>query len=263
MDIWKTQTIVSNQCLQGQIGPLRLWLKREIDELHIAVEHLPDPESIRETKMLEPVDGSEPADLDWGRWIVSANSQMIQLMPLTPDRPIVVRPEVPLNIPIDQEAIFFVSFPIWVRIVIGKVQRLNLCDIPSIVLSKTWFGDPMSGELCYSLRSRARRQITDADPRPHRVICPVRIRNSAPEQLDVQRFCVHVEHLRIYYGRKQLWTNEIDITFKGESEVSQVNYIQTPPKFEPVQQVLSEARTPLKKPLLKRSLSSFNPFAGV
>jgi hypothetical protein len=262
MDIWKPQKIQSNQCLQGQVGPLRLWIKQVIDELHIAFERLPDPESIVETKALEPMDDLEPEGLDWGRWIVGTNSDTVQLTPLTPDRPIVVRPEMPVKIPTNEEALFFVGFPIWVRIAIVKSQQLNLFDIPSIVLSNIWFGDPMSGELCYSLRSRARRQVVDSEPRPHRAICPLRIRNSAPVQLDVERFCVHVGHLRIYHGSKQLWTNEIGITFKGESEASQVNYIQTPPSFEPVQKVLSEARTALKKPLLKRSLNSFNPFAG-
>ena len=200
--------------------------------------------------------------MDWSRWIIGENLGTVQLTPLTPNRALVVRPEVPLSIPTNKEALFFVSFPIWVRITIFTSKQLNLCEIPSIVLSNTWFGDPTYGELCYSLRSRARRQITDADPQPHRAICPVRIRNAALTQLDVQRFSVRVEHLRIYYGPKQLWTNEIGITFKGEGEVSQVNYVEASPNFEPVQEVLSKARTPLKKPILKRSLSNFGLFTG-
>jgi hypothetical protein len=68
--------------------------------------------------------------------------------------------------------------------------------------------------------------------------------------------------LKIYDGSEKLWTNEISITFKGESEVSQVQYAQSPPSFEPVQHVISEARIPLKKPLLKKSLSNFKLFSG-
>jgi hypothetical protein len=262
MDVWKSQKIVSDQCMQGQIGPLRLWLKQADDELRIAVERIEDTKGILETRVFEPIKGSEPEDLDWGRWVVSTNADTIKLIPLTPDRPLVVRPEVPLKIPTNHEALFFVSFPIWVRIVAGKSKQLNLYEVPSVVLSNIWFGDPMSGELCYSLRSRARRKINDSEPSPHRVICPVRIRNSSTKQLNVERFCVHVEHLKIYDGSEKLWTNEISITFKGESEVSQVQYAQSPPTFEPVQHVISEARIPLKKPLLKKSLSDFKLFSG-
>jgi len=262
MDVWKSQKIVSDQCMQGQIGPLRLWLKQADDELRIAVERIEDIKDILETRVFEPVKGSEPEDLDWGRWVVGTNADTIKLMPLTPDRPLVVRPEVPLKIPTNHEALFFVSFPIWVRIVTDKPRQLNLCEVPSVVLSNIWFGDPMSGELCYSLRSRARRKINNSEPSPHRAICPVRIRNSSMRQLDVERFCVHVEHLKIYDGIEKLWTNEISITFKGESEVSQVQYAQSPPSFEPVKNVVSEARIPLKKPLLKKSLSKFKLFSG-
>jgi len=262
MDTWKPQKIQSNQCLHGQIGPLRLWLKQADDELHIAVERVPDTESKLETKVFEPMKGSEPKGLDWGRWVVGTNADTIKLIPLTPDRPVVVRPEVPLKIPTNHEALFFVSFPIWVRIVAGKSSQLNLYEVPSVLLSNIWFGDPMSGELCYSLRSRARRKINNSEPSPHRAICPVRIRNLSTKQLDIERFCVHVEHLKIYNGSDKLWTNEINITFKGENEVSQVQYAQSPPTFEPVRNVISEARIPLKKPLLKKSLSDFKLFSG-
>ena len=262
MDVWKSQKIVSDQCMQGQIGPLRLWLRQADDELRIAVERIEDTESVPETKVFEPIKGSELEGLDWGRWVVGKSADTIKLVPLTPDRPLVVRPEVPMKIPTNHEALFFVSFPIWVRIVTDKPRQLNLCEVPSVVLSNIWFGDPMSGELCYSLRSRARRKINNSEPSPHRAICPVRIRNSSTKQLDVERFCVHVEHLKIYDGSEKLWTNEISITFKGESEVSQVQYAQSPPTFEPVQHVISEARIPLKKPLMKRSLSNFKLFSG-
>lgn len=262
MNFWESQKIVSDQCFEGQIGPLCLWLRQTGDELHIAIKRIGDNESKKEIKALELIKGSEPDDLDWGRWIIGTNEDTIKLRPLSPDRPMVVRSEEPLNIPINHEALFFVSFPIWVRIISGESSQLNLYDVPSILLSNTWFGDPMSGELCYSLRSRARRKINNSEPSPHRAICPVRIRNSSTKQLNVERFCVHVEHLNIYNGSDNLWTNEINITFKGESEISQVQYSQNPPTFEPVQNIISEARFPLKKALLKRSLSDFKLFSG-
>ncbi|UCG55722.1 MAG: DUF432 domain-containing protein [Phycisphaerales bacterium] len=262
MEVWKPTTIGVDKCLQSQIGPLQIRLRRSGDEIHIATERLADPDSLTEISAPVPVSEIEGEEMDWRRWVVGSDVSTVQLTPRMPARPVVVRPELPVSIPTGQEALFFVSIPICVGISASKSGKLQLCEVPTLVLSNTWFGDPMSGELCYALRSRARRQIADSEPRPNRAVCPVKIRNTAPAQLSVERFCVHVEHLRIYSGSRQLWTNEVNITFKGESEVSQVTYGQSPPSFEPVGQLLSEARTPLKKALLKRSLGGLSLFGG-
>lgn len=178
MDVWKPQKIELDRCFQVQIGPLRLWIKRAGDELLMAVENLPESKAQIQAPILAPVDQEE--GLRWSRWTIG-ESEVIQLIPVMPDRPVVVRPEVPVKIPTDKEALFFVSIPIWVRVTAGPEQAI-LCEQPSLILSNIWFGDLMSGELCYSLRSRARRRITDSEPLLNRATCPVQIRNAAPTQ---------------------------------------------------------------------------------
>ena len=111
------------------------------------------------------------------------------------------------------------------------------------------------------MRTRARRDIRETQPRPHRAVCPVRIRNSAPQQLDLERFCVHVEHLTLYQGTTRLWANQIDITFRGDNEVSQLDYAKHAPTFETVGEVICHPRRPLKESLLERSLGSLGLFA--
>jgi hypothetical protein len=169
---------------------------------------------------------------------------------------------VPVKIPSGREALFFVGVPLWVRITAGDADTVHLSEEPSVKLSNIWFGDPMSGDLCYSLRTRARRSISDSQVEPHRAVCPVTIRNAAPVQVDVERFCVHVAHLSIYAGKSRLWTGGVQITFKGEDETSQVEYSGKPPTYEGVDRVLSEPRVPVKKRLLKRSLGSIGLFGG-
>lgn len=139
---------------------------------------------------------------------------------------------------------------------------VQLCEQPSVLLSNIWFGDPMSGDLCYSLRTRARREIANWQTEPHRAVCPVTIRNAANTQLDVERFCVHAVHLSVFAGASRLWTNGVKITFKGEAEVSQLEYADKPPGYEEVGEVLSKPRTLIKKTLLKRSLGGFGLFGG-
>ncbi len=260
--VWEPNQVEAGAVCCAQVGPLKLWFRRTGDELHIAVERYPDPDRHSDVRALAP-ESKTPSveELPWARWITGKNGDAIRLIPATPDKPVVVRPEVPLRLPSKQEALFFVNFPLWVRIAIGDGDGVTLCEEPSVVLSKTWFGDPMSGALCYSMRTRARRDIAETQPRPHRAVCPVRIRNSAERQLELERFCVHVEHLMLYQGATRLWANQLDITFRGDNEISQLDYAKRPPTHEAIAGVICKARSPVKKSLLARSLSTLGLFS--
>ena len=265
MDVWAAKRqLDSDKLYRGQIGPLVLWFRRGLDEIHIATERFAT-ELVEESEATSfaCVNEGEQANLEWHRWVVGEGCDQVTILPVMPDRPVVVRPDLPVKVPKDQEALFFVSIPVWARIVVEKPGRTVLCEEPSVIRSNIWFGDLMSGELCYSLRSRARRRIVDIEAKPHRVACPVRIRNTTGVQFDVERFCVHVEYLTIYKGVTRLWTNEVLISFLGEGTASKIEYAQQPPDFEVIEGVIGEARMEMKKTLLKRSLGTFKSLTGI
>ena len=133
----------------------------------------------------------------------------------------------------------------------------DLWEVPSVVRSNIWFGDTLSGELCYSLVSRARRHVEDADHPLYKAICPVKIRNESAHMLNVDRFCVHVEHLIVYGGVRLLWTNEVTIRFQGEDQISRVDYTNQRPNLEAHVKLLTPPRVPQRDTLLKRSLGTF------
>jgi hypothetical protein len=230
--------------------------------MHVATERLTAEPVENGTTSFAPVNDREHANLDWKRWVVGNACDQVLILPTLPDRPVVVRPDVPVKIPAAQEALFFFTIPAWARIVAVKPQKIVLFEEPSIVRSNTWFGDLMAGELCYSLRSRARRYIADIEAKPHRVACPVRIRNVTDSQFDVERFCVHVEYLNIYKGTRRLWTNEVLMSFQGEDTANKIEYSQSAPGYEAVAGIISEARTQLKQTLLKKSLGTFKSLTG-
>jgi hypothetical protein len=262
MEVWKPRQIESGECLETQVGPLQLWLRKSGDEIHIATKHHENAESLTEAGAFRVVSEPEAAGLDWSRWVCGDECRKVLLTPVMPDRPIVVRPELPVKIPSGGTALFFVGIPIWIRIAAISAKEFKLAEEPSVNLSNIWFGDPMSGHLCYSLRSRARRDVADTQAQAHRALCPVAIRNSSAEQVNVERFCVHVDHLDVYGGTSRLWTNGVKIAFKGEAEVSQLEYSKKAPEYEDVGEVLSRPRTPVKTALLKRSFGGFGLFGG-
>jgi hypothetical protein len=263
MDMWGAKRdLDSGRVYRAQIGPLVLWFTRRDDEIHIATERLTAEPVENETTSFACVNEREQVNLDWKRWVVGDACNQILVLPVMPDRPVVVRPDVPVKIPKGQEALFFVSIPAWARIVAEKPEGTVLCEEPSVVRSNIWFGDLMSGELCYSLRSRARRKIAEIEVKPHRVACPVRIRNTAGSQFDVERFCVQVEYLNVYKGTTRLWTNEVLISFQGEDAASKIEHGQKPPEYEAIEGIIGEARTQLKQTLLKKSLGTFKLLTG-
>jgi len=221
LDIWKPQNIEPDTCLRAQIGPLLFWFKQAKDELHIATERLSETDEHIEAIPPKVVGAVEPKGLDWNRWIVK-KLRSIRLIPAMPDRAVVVRTEIPVKIPTGLEAIFFVGIPVWVKVIAGDSEKFDLYEQPIVIRSNTWFGDPISGELCYSLTTRARREILEAEIEPHRCICPVKICNASPTTLEVDKLCIHVEHLKIFEGTKQLWANEVKITYKGEDLAGEI-----------------------------------------
>jgi hypothetical protein len=262
-NIWASNRKIDlDKLYRSQIGPLVLWFTRSHDEIHIATERFSIEPVENGTTSFGCVNDTEQAKLDWKRWIVGQACDQVQILPTMPDRPVVVRPEVPVKIPASQEALFFFTIPVWARIFAVKPQRILLCEEPSLVRSNTWFGDLMSGELCYSLRSRARRNISDIEAKPHRIACPVRIRNATDTQFDIERFCVHAEYLNIYHGTRRLWTNEVLISFHGEDSDNKIEYSKNTPEYEAVEGIISEARTQLKQTLLKKSLGTFKSLTG-
>lgn len=253
MRIWQAVEFPLDVCLRARIGPLTLYLQRQGDEWQMASRQNPadvfpgdeQPCAVEEL----------PTDLTWTRWVVGDVSHL-QLRPVMPDKPLVVRPEAPLKIPPGKQALFFVSIPISIRIEAGKESPLNLVEVPTLTMSRIWFGDPMAGELCHTLQTRARRKLDDRDIRPHRAVCPMIVQNESAAQLDLERLSLHVEHLSVYDSPKQLWTNGVNVRFRGDEQIAQVAFDEQPPTYETVGARLSEPRIIPGRSLLKRTFGS-------
>lgn len=255
MDMWQAQALNPPQEYCSQFGPLSLWVKKVDDEIHVGIQRDAD-ERTHALQALTPASDPPATYLERSRWIVDPGTHALRLLPCLPNRPVVVRTDLPVKIPAGKTAVFFVSIPLWLHLQ-TEAPVTDLGEYPTVIRSNIWFGDVVSGELCYSLISRARRNVEDADHPIYKAVCPVKIRNLSKERLDIERFCVHVQHLSLYQGKRLLWTNEVTVTFQGKESVSKLDYARTPPSFEKDLTLVTPPRTPLKEKLLKRSLFSF------
>lgn len=252
MTVWEKMTLEANATLRQDVGPLRLWIRRDGDEWHIAAERDPRGASAADEGEARGDPDVPTEGLEWRRWVVGEKTDTVLLKPAMPDRPIVVRPEYPVRLPPKHHALFYVSIPIWVQVTVDNTD-LMLCEEPALPLSNTWFGDYAAGKLCYSLTTRARRSVEAADERPHRARCPVMVANQAQTELDFQRLCIHVSHLRIENRNNQLWTNQVNVTFRGEDEASRIEYAKEPAQAGGSDVLLAEPRTPLAGSIMRWS----------
>lgn len=260
MDFWKPVKIQDNNCYYAKLGPLRIWLRKERNEMRISESRLSAEEMLnegweQEVESLHPAE--EPDKGPWKRWIVEEKENKIKLLPVMPDRPVVVRPGSQIRILPNCKTLFFVSIPVWLRVVFGEEGVLT--DLPTLILSNSWFGDPLSGELSYAVKSRAITNLEERKDKVYSAVCPITIENQSPHNFMFQRLSVHTEFLGIYAGKKNLWTNQIDVKLEGEEQKSIIDISENAPVIEKVIEQLSTAReVPSKK--FYRKIFSDLPF---
>jgi hypothetical protein len=193
------------EILKIDVGPLTLWLKTVGDEIWLASARVggegPSPRE------------GPPDDLAWSRWALRDRPHHLRILPVLPDRAMVVKPEHPFTLTRLARARVYMRVPTWVRVEAvdeagGKPVRL--AEVPTISLSDTWWGDFLDGEMAYWLTTKARRAPT-------------------PDLL-VEKLLMRVEHLSIYEKDGRLWAEEVRVEYHGEAEGSDIHMDDHPPE---------------------------------
>jgi hypothetical protein len=258
--LWDPFPIKPRGVVYASLGPLEVWLRQLGEDWYVAYRRAEPEVQPSAPRTLQPTGDLE--ELPWSRWVSTRTSERMRLVPALPDRSVVVRPRYPLNVPTGESVLFYVNIPLWVRVTVGETAELTLSEIPSVVLSNTWFGEPTAGELCYALKTKAQRDLEELSNHPYMVTCPVKVENLAPTDLEFQRICIRVEHLHVYRGLRRLWTNQVEVQFKGEDFASQISVIKYAPKLEGTSERLCAAREPVERSLLKKSFSVLRSLTG-
>jgi hypothetical protein len=262
--LWEPKEIKPETWYHTRIGPLDFWIKRSQADWYLTHERQLDREKVQQVPapLHFAQTDSRVQRLTWTRWVAGEESNQVQFLPALPDRSLVIRPRYPLNVPRGKDVLFFVNIPVWVRILVGLPEKTTLFELPTVVLSKTWFGDPTTGELCYSLKTKAMRDLNAVENHAYMATCPVLIRNQAPSDLDFQRICIRVEHLTVYQGETRLWTNQVEVQFRGEELTSQIIMNRDIPGFDEAAEAICPAREPVEKSLLKKSFFFLKSLTG-
>ncbi len=243
---WKNYKIPEGETLHWQLGPLELWVRRLPGEWQVASRS--DDDNSLDDRWVLGDSATFPTDLPFKRFAFDSEGEddLLTLRPSLPDRSVVSRPAISLEVPPGAKASFFCGVPLWVEILAGTLEKpMALMKIPTRPMSRTFFGTAQEGEPCYASTTRAMRSYQQLPPYGFRVLCPVNIHNQTNQGLPVERICIRVKHLRIFQGAEYLWTNEIRVTKSNPNEASKVTFSPKAPSFEPDAEMITK---PQEKP---------------
>jgi hypothetical protein len=200
--------------------------------------------------------GPEPGETEDAGVTILDSLEPLAIRPILPDRPLVLQPESELRLIPGAVIKTSVSLPLGISLQSGGGGRPRpIREFPSMALSKTWFGDPVTGEAAYSWKTSLAEMPLPEKTDPLEAVCPLTVRNESPENLDFKRMILRVPQLSLFSGGNVTVTNTVTIRFKGQTQVSQVT-IGSKPKGLPAPVVkLSEPRMPVDKTLLRRSFA--------
>jgi hypothetical protein len=227
---WGAVNVDEGGQVQVRIGPLRLWVERQPREWRTLAESTGDPfdtsaEVVVASSQAPPLDDTEEL-----RVAVTRTEAPLHVTPALPDRNIVVRPEAPWRLLPGHEALLYVRCPCWLQLAQGP-RRDDLARMPCYRPSDTWFGpNTLEGELCYALRTRARRSLEGVDAIPFRFTTAVLVRNKASDTLVLERIKLPVDQLTLM-GTADGWlaTDKVQVDREDDGHTVRVHATGEPP----------------------------------
>lgn len=216
---WSERELAPDSGLRWTLGPLELSLWRTDYEWQLAYNVADEDAADPACAVSEAATIPETADVI--ERYARERRDRVRCLPVVADRALVVRPRLPVFVPPGEQIRFFVSAPVWIRILVGQ-PWLTLREVPVKRLSDTWFGaSTRDGELAYSLKTHARVHLEEIPPRGYRAITPVLIRNEAEELLSVDRLSLPVPYLSLYLAASgMLWTEAVTMRHAAGNEMA-------------------------------------------
>lgn len=230
----------------GEISP-------DSKELLISLTPTKSIKIARQGDVLSIETGMDNNNIEYKRYIVGKD-QTVFLEPALPELPIVVKPEDELSIIPGNKLEVLLDIPLLLAVTFGpQGKRTTIWEYPYTELSQSFFGNPDSGELCYSIVNSLSKTFKDYRPKDNTALCPLTIINKSNQILNFERMILRGPYLTLYFGADQIFTSPVTITFKGAEQTSQVVIKKRPPEESPAMKIASYPRKKEEKSVLKKS----------
>ncbi len=238
-----------------QIGPLSLTIAHLESEWRVQYREAENNEEVLNDWTVAIPGDPLDEDANISRFLFGRTSDNLEVRPALADRALVVRPVNPLYLPPTERINLFVSSPLWIIASVGQ-GNTELVDVPIQRPSDTWFGpSTWEGDLCYAARTRARLDLTEIPPRPHRAITGVRIHNKGKQTMLLERLTLPMTHLTLYSDADgMLWTNDLRIAVEDRPSVVELRIKQSGQLGNKTLKRIAEPREAVENHVLQRAL---------
>jgi hypothetical protein len=258
--VWDQVVVPQGKCAAWRFPHRSIWVERIESEWHVLSQSEAGSSEATITSIVSRA--QKPSSSDW-RHYLHRESGPVQPSPVLPDRPLVVRPDRSLTLMPGQSTIFFLELPVWFRLSTTGYRPAVLFEEPLSVLTRTWFGDPVNGELCWGLATRLHHSMDSVEPSAAIAVCPLMIENDSETDLAFEKVCLHVENLSLFRGPHRLWANSLHAVFKGPDQATQIEISREAPGFEDGLLPISQARQQVAGWNFRRTFGMLKSFADI
>ena len=249
--IWPKITLTDDQLFRHRIGPLSIFLKKSADEVWVASSRDDnrdgDPEEL-------------PEKPEWMRIALPITFQEFQISPVLPNLPVVIDTDFIYRFFSQTRTRVYTRIPAFARITPAARPDLVIAELPTVILSETWFGIFTEGELSYALSSSVRKAITKDLYEPHLIICPIQIWNKSDQELKFEKVCLRVARLSVFASRDALWSDETLITYHGTEIDSDIEMQGMLPAEAGKGELVSSPRIQIKRSIGLRTFKFLRDF---
>ncbi len=248
--MWNKITLKAQECHYWRIGKTDYYIVKNDIQWRYAVETSTSPS---ERFVMGEVCDITEQDMPW-QTAIGEKSDVLQVLPALPDLPMVIKPKTKMTVLPGKSVMLYIPVPISLQFYAGSRKKEHLIfERATEELSQTWFGEFHNGLLAYSCELELADCLAVPKAMSHHIICPVKLVNDAHTILDVQRLLIHSEYLTVYGKDFELFANEVKIKFKGENEISDVQYASQAPSSSIHKSQLNSPRNPKMSSVISKS----------
>lgn len=186
------------------------------------------------------------------RYLLENGDQAFSVHPLLPDRPVVSRPAMPIELLPRQRATLLIGSPLWLEVRLGEDI---LVQLPIERLSDTWFGpNTRSGELAYANQTKARLQLEQLSDNPFKAYSAVTIVNLGGDPLKLERINLPMPNLTLFCDGQRFWTSALTITRERDLATASLEIGERPPCDGESAWLVAEPRKPVRGGVFSKAL---------
>jgi hypothetical protein len=245
-------------------GGSRLWILRRETGWALALQSAGLSDSFAEHGLPHEGDlsygpGSKPEEIPWSDYYVDDPEDWLTAELSLPDKPIAAHPLQPILLPDGEKALFTTPIPLELHLKTARMER-ELIKVPSMILSKSLFGEPDTGEIVYSSPLEVYHRDAEIIMPGYCARCDMRVLNISGGLLDFSRVCIRVEYLGLYREGRACATDEIIFAFRGAEQASSLSFSRR--SESPDCQRLSSPRIAGYGNLIRKSFDFFRSLAS-